>query len=96
MAYEIIAVRTEMSDDLSHEHVELVGYASPHIVGEAIMIPVPRLIQRLAFGDKFFMSVNGEQAEITAAKCPTCGHEPGLKTSADKAGTQHLLALPRT
>ena len=40
--YEIKSVRLAPSDDDSHLHIELIGYASPHVEGEEIMIPIAR------------------------------------------------------
>lgn len=92
--YEIAAIRTVPSDDETHQHIELVGYMSPHIEGEPIFISIPRLLTKIAFGEKFAVRVGDDLAEISAGKCPTCGFEPYLKTSKDAAGTTLLLALP--
>ncbi|MCA1830861.1 MAG: hypothetical protein ABR552_10495 [Actinomycetota bacterium] len=92
--FELIAVRTVASDDLTHEHIELVGYQSGHMPGEPIMIPPSRVIQRMAFAEKFWVDVNGEKADVSAAPCQVCGFEPQLKTSLDEPGDQKLLQLP--
>lgn len=93
--YEITAVRTEWSDDGSHEHVDLVGYESAHMPGEEIMIPVPRVLQKMAFSEKFHVMRNGERAEVKEGKCPICGHEPGLVAEGDSKDDRALLNLPR-
>lgn len=93
--YEIVAIRAVLSDDGTHPHIELVGYLSPHTPGEPITIPVPRVTSRIAFGEKFFVTADGERAEVSAGKCEVCGHEPHLKTAADSDGRNRLLELPR-
>ena len=85
--YEIVAIRLVSSDDGTHSHLELVGYASSHMPGEAIMIPPARVLQRQAMGEKFWVDVNGEKTDVTAGACSTCGFEPQLKPDA-------LLELP--
>jgi hypothetical protein len=94
--FEIIAVRTKPSDDQTHEHVELVGYASTHMVGETIYIPIERVFGRQAFGERFAVVVDGAPADVAPSKCPVCGHEPYIKTTADTGTEQKLLELPRT
>lgn len=93
--YEIESVRTEPSDDLSHEHVVLVGYLSPHTPGEPITIPVARVLQKMALGEEFAVAAGGERAKVSPGKCEICGLEPYLKTSADSGGRSALLDLPR-
>ena len=95
MAYKITAVRTELSDDASHEHVDLVGYESPHTPGEPILVPISRIATQIAFGETYYADVDGERAEVAVAKCPVCGHEPGVKTSKDSSDRRALLELPR-
>lgn len=91
--YEIVAIRTVASDDQSHEHIALVGYRSPHMPDEAIMIPIPRVASRMALGEKF--AVGDDKAEVSAGKCTVCGHEPYLKTAKDTKDHALLLDLPR-
>ena len=93
--YEISAVRLVPSDDGSHFHVELVGYLSLHTPDEPIMIDIPRVLQKMAFGEKFHIMINGEPVEVSAGKCPVCGFEPHLKTAADPADSTRLLDLPQ-
>ena len=71
--YEIKSVRLAPSDDDSHLHIDLIGYDSPHVEGEEIMIPIARALQKMAFSEKFHVMVDGEPAEVKAGKCPTCG-----------------------
>jgi hypothetical protein len=92
--YEIAAVRTVPSDDASHQHVDLVGYVSPHMPDEPIFISIPRLLGKMALDEKFAVRVGDQMAEVSAAKCPICGFEPALKTSADPEGAARLMALP--
>lgn len=91
--YEIIGVRTKASDDQSHRHIDVVGYRSPHIT-EAIMVSPDRIIQRLAFDEKFCVDVEGEKADVSASTCEVCGFEPYLKTSKDTKGRNRILELP--
>ncbi|MGZ4211225.1 MAG: hypothetical protein ACXVQX_11600 [Actinomycetota bacterium] len=93
--YEITAVRLEPSDDDSHMHIELIGYQSPHVGGEEIMIPIPRALQKMAFTEKFHVMVDGQPAEVKAGKCATCGFEPYLLTSADVGELNQIEELPQ-
>lgn len=93
--YEIESVRAEPSEDLSHEHVALVGYLSPHTPGEPITIPIARVLQKIALGETFGIVAGDQKAEVAAGKCPVCGLEPYLKTSADSGDRSPLLDLPR-
>lgn len=93
--YEIVAIRTHASDDRSHEHIALVGYRSPHMPDEAIMIAIPRVVSRIALGEAFGVTVGDDKAEVSAGTCASCGHEPYLKTAKDTADRALLLTLPR-
>lgn len=88
--YEIAAVRTQRSDDQTHEHVALVGYNSPHIEGEQIWIPVARILQRQALGDTFAIRIDDEMVDVAGASCEICGFGPILKPTKGS-----LLDLPR-
>lgn len=92
--YEIKTVRLKASDDLTHMHVDLVGYESGHMPGEEILIPIARIIQRQALTDKFAVRDGDELREVQAAPCPICGFTPQLKTSVDTAERRVLLDLP--
>ncbi len=92
--YEIVAVRAVPSSDETHWHVEFVGYESAHMPGEPIFISIPSAAMKMAFGEKFFVRVRDEKAIVESSKCPVCGFEPALKTSADSGDVSHLLALP--
>ncbi|MFA5889982.1 MAG: hypothetical protein WDA27_03350 [Actinomycetota bacterium] len=91
---EIAAVRLVAADDQTHHHIDLVGYLSPHLPDEPIMIDIPRVAQRIALGEKFVAVVDGEQAEVSVGKCARCGHEPYLRTTADTGENERLLDLP--
>ena len=93
--FEVTTVRTEPSDDLSHEHVALVGYASPHLPNDTIFISIERVLERQAFGERFAEIVDGAPADLEPGTCPICGFEPHIKTAADTATEQKLLQLPR-
>ena len=93
--YEIKSVRLAPSDDDSHLHIELIGYASPHVEGEEIMIDIARALQKMAFSEKFHVMVNGEPVEVQVGKCATCGIEPYLVTPADKPDYNQIEELPQ-
>lgn len=93
--YEVVAVRLEPSGDGSHSHVGLVGFEAQHTPGEPLMIEIPRVLQRIAFGERFWVVVGGEKAEVSAGKCHVCGLEPYLTTAADGPETHPLLELPQ-
>ena len=93
--YEITAVRLTPSDDESHLHIELIGYLSPHVENEDIMISIPRAIQKMAFTEKFHVTVDGEPSEVKQGKCATCGFEPYLVTAADHGELNHIEELPQ-
>lgn len=98
---EIVAIRLAPSDDGSHEHVVLIGYASDHLLTgedrtpEPVMIEPARVPTKKALGESFTARVDGEQAEIVLGSCPLCGQEPYPRTAADSDRTEHLKALPR-
>ena len=93
--YEIKSVRLAPSDDDSHLHIDLIGYDSPHVEGEEIMIPIARALQKMAFSEKFHVMVNGEPAEVKQGKCQTCGIEPYLVTTADTPEFNRIEELPQ-
>lgn len=92
--FEIRTVRTVASEDLSHRHIDLVGVWSIHIQYEPIMVEIPRLLQRMAQGEEFFVTVDGHQAKVVEAKCEVCGHAPYLKTEKDPQGGNRIVDLP--
>lgn len=87
--YEIAAIRTERAADQTHEHITLVGYNSPHIEGEQILIPIARVPQRQALGEDFGLRVGDETVSITIGACDVCGHP------VPKCAKGSLLDLPR-
>lgn len=92
---EVIARKTELSDDGTHDHVILVGYTSGHLgTGEPITIGVERLSMLTWLGERFWIKTEDGEAEVIAGKCPVCGLEPYFRTSADGEKEQKLLALP--
>jgi hypothetical protein len=92
---EVVARKAVLSDDGTHEHVLLVGYASPHLgAGEPITIDVERLVQKQAIGERFTVATADGEAEVVAGACPVCGLEPYLRTTADTGVRQLLLELP--
>jgi hypothetical protein len=93
--YEIKSVRLTPSDDESHLHTELIGYASPHVEGEEIMISIPRALQKMAFGEKFHVVVDGQNVEVRRGQCATCGFEPYLVTPVDKPDFNQVEELPQ-
>ena len=58
--YEIKSVRLTPSDDDSHLHIELIGYASPHVEGEEINL----LVDAQGFeGELAELSIEEEQPD---------------------------------
>ncbi len=94
MAYEIVAVRREPTDDLSHDHISLVGFISNHLPDEEIYVDAGRIVQRLALGEKFVVDIDGEKVDVQPATCAVCGEGPSLKTAKDTSNRQYLLDLP--
>jgi hypothetical protein len=91
---EVVAVRKEESDDRTHFHVDLIGYASPHISsGEPIMISVERAISLMLYERLWIKTPEGE-SDLVKGKCSVCGHEPYVRTAADAEDEEKLLALP--
>jgi hypothetical protein len=93
--YEIRSVRLIPWVDDSHLHIELIGYDSPHVEGEDIMISIPRALQKMAFGEKFHVMVKGEPVEVQRGRCATCGFEPYLVTGADEPEFNQIEELPQ-
>ena len=93
--YEIRSVRLTPWVDDSHLHIELIGYDSPHVEGEDIMISIPRVLQKMAFGEKFHVMVKGEPVEVQRGSCATCGFEPYLVTPADEPDFNQIEELPQ-
>ena len=93
--YEIKSVRLIPWTDDSHLHIELIGYASPHVEGEEIMIDIPRALQKMSFDEKFHVTVEGAPVEVQRGKCATCGFEPYLVTPADKPDYNQIEELPQ-
>lgn len=94
MPEEIVAFRAVQAD-VTHDHVELVGYQSPHIEKEPIMLSIERTLQRISLGEQFFMKgKDGQEITLVAGTCPECGHEPYLRTVADEGDEQLLMTLP--
>ena len=92
--YELSRIRTKVIGP-DHEHIELVGYRSPHIDQEPIMITPERLATRIALGEAFGVRVGDDLAEVKPATCPICGESGHLKSAKDTKDFQHLLALPQ-
>jgi hypothetical protein len=90
---EVVAVRKKESDDLTHYHVDLIGYRSEHIATEPIMISIERA-QSLMLYDRLWIATPEGESDIVKGKCSVCGHEPYLRTAADAEDEEKLLALP--
>lgn len=90
---EIVARRVVASDDGTHAHIDLVGYHTPHIPYEPLMISVDRLIEKTAVMERFWVTRDGEEVEVKAGTCPTCGRAPTLVTDRDPPGGSLILEL---
>lgn len=93
--YEITTVRTTVLAP-GHEHIDLVGFVSPHLEQEALMITPSRVASRMALGDTFAIKIGDEMIEVKPAPCPVCAEAGHLKTGKDTKELQHLLALPQS
>lgn len=94
MGLQVVGVRVEQAD-AKHDHVALVGYHSPHLAQEPIMLSAERTIERSGIGDRFFIVVEGAEVDIVSGACPECGHTPYLRTKADAGDEQKLMEIQR-
>lgn len=92
--YELTTIRTITLPD-GHDHIEVVGYLSPHIENEPITITPDRIAARIALGEAFGVRVGDELVEVMPATCPVCGASGHLKSKKDSKTQQQLLSLPR-
>lgn len=92
---EIVAIRTEPADrGPEHEHVVLVGYFTPHIPHEPLMIAPDRIGEKMLVLEKFWITVDGEKVDVVDGECPICGEKPYLRTAKDSGETELLKNLP--
>jgi hypothetical protein len=92
---EIVAVRLKLADDGAHEHVDLLGYHSTHLKTEPVMVAPQRIRDNAILGESYWVTANGERAEIIFKECPVCGLEPYPRTSLDSGDVEHLKELPQ-
>lgn len=92
--YELMTIRTTVQPD-GHEHVDFVGYHSPHIENEPITITPDRIATRIALGEAFGIRVGDDLVEVSPAPCSVCGATGQLKTKKDTKSKRLLFALPR-
>lgn len=93
--WEIVAQRPALAADGLHMHVDLVGYLSPHIAREPIMLAVERVLQRMALGETFVVVKDGEPVPVKPGACEVCAFEPALKTEKDPPKGNLILDLPQ-
>jgi hypothetical protein len=93
---EIVAIRTEPAElGPEHEHVALVGYYTPHIPYEPLMIPPERIKEKMLVLETFWIvDPSGEKVDVVPGSCPVCAHEPYLRTAKDSGDTELLKNLP--
>jgi hypothetical protein len=92
---EIVAIRTEPAErGPTHEHVALVGYYTPHIPYEPLMIPPERIKEKTLVLETFWITHDGEKIDVVMGSCPVCAHEPYVRTAKDSGDTELLKALP--
>jgi hypothetical protein len=89
-----IVSRRLVQADAHHDHVELVGAYSDHLKREPITLSVERTQERMSFGERFWITVDGQQIDVKPGTCSVCGHEPYLRTAADAESEEKLLGLP--
>jgi hypothetical protein len=92
-SWEVVSVRLEQVSYPDHDHVSLIGYFSPHIEYEPIMLSVERTLQRMDDGERFYIKDGDAEADLKPGKCSVCGHEPYLRTTADAEDEEKLLGL---
>ncbi len=92
---EIVAVRLKPAEDGEHEHVDLLGYHSTHLKTEPVMVAPNRIRENAIVGEKYWVTVNGERADITFGACPICGMQPYPRASADSGDVERLKELPQ-
>lgn len=92
-SWPVVSVRREQAEP-DHDHVALIGYFSPHIEYEPIMLSVQRTLERIDWGERFYIKEGDQEIEIVSGKCSVCGHEPYLRTAADAEDEEKLQALP--
>ena len=90
---EIVRIRLKEADDLTHYHVDLVGYHTDHIATEPIMISTERAIQKMLY-ERFRIKTPEGEADLVSGKCSVCGHEPYLRTATDGENEEKLQTLP--
>jgi hypothetical protein len=90
--YEITTIRTVVLAE-GHEHIEFVGYLSPHIENEPITITPERIAGKMAMGETFGIRVGEDLVEVIPADCPVCGAHGQLKTKKDTSSKRLLLEL---
>lgn len=92
---EITAIRTEAAEQgPEHEHVALVGYYTPHIPYEPLMIPPERIREKMLVLEKFWITVDGEKVDVVEGACPVCAATPYLRTAKDSGDAELLKNLP--
>jgi hypothetical protein len=92
-SWQVVSVRREQAEP-DHDHIALIGYFSPHIEYEPIMLSVERTLQRIGETERFYIKDGDAEADLSAGKCSICGHEPYLRTTADAEDEEKLHALP--
>lgn len=92
-SWQVVSVRRAQAD-ADHDHIELIGYFSPHIEYEPIMLAVNRTLERIEHGERFYLKDGDAETDLVAGKCTVCGHEPYLRTAADAPDEEKLQALP--
>ncbi|HEX9695028.1 MAG TPA: hypothetical protein VGB64_01790 [Actinomycetota bacterium] len=90
---KVVSSRVEQAD-ADHDHVELVGYHSPHLAAEPIMLSPDRVLQLISLGERFFVQDGDAEHDLVDGTCPVCGRAPYLRTKGDQGDEQKLAALP--
>jgi hypothetical protein len=92
-SWQVVSVRREQADS-DHDHIGLIGYFSPHIEYEPIMLSVARTLERMEHGERFYIKDGDAEVDLVPGKCSVCGHEPYLRTAADADDEEKLQAFP--
>jgi hypothetical protein len=92
---EITAIRLEPAHNgPEHEHVALVGYYTPHIPHEPLMIEPERMRTKMLVLEKFWITADGEKVDVVLGSCPVCSEEPYPRTAKDAGEVELLKNLP--
>lgn len=89
-SFQIVAVRTDLSESGLHEHISEVKTSGG---GEWSRATVVKDIREGT--DSYYTEVDGSKADVIVVECPRCDFGDYIKTTADSTTADNLLSLPR-